>query len=474
VTRLPLPTARQLEHAMESWLPGRRWFAGKRQAFAPPRIVHRVTFPYDGAQPKWRAELLVVKVTHSQVSAPDHYLVPVGIRAVLPAHLEPFTIARYEDCAVYDALADPDIVRTMVHDLLSGRSEHPQLTVHGASGEATGLAFGPGTARLLPGEQSNTSVVVDETVLLKVFRRLRAGENPEPELLRLLTRAREPSVPQLLATLDGPLAAATATYAVVQQFLPDATNGWSLALADAETVARTDDALAGNLASEARHMGRTVASVHRTLAAAAPPTHLARNDLREISAQMRDRLAASARIVPRMRYLAPQIAVAYQDLENSVAAVPAQRLHGDLHLGQMLRTAAGWSVIDFEGEPDRTLAERRRPQPVDKDVAGMLRSFDYASHHLLLLQRAPAQQPGESTREVLRQWTARSQRAFCAGYAETANTDPREHPALLRAYLMDKAVYELLYEVRNRPRWVPIPLGALEALVRDKSVLRGP
>jgi len=478
MTRLPLPTEQWLGRAMESWLPGRRWFAGKGRAFSPPRIVHRVTFPHPGGDPgsdgsaaAWRAELLVVRVHHTQVEAPDHYLVPIGTRTVLPAHLGPYLIARHGDCAVYDALADPEIARRMALDLLTGRIGHPQLTVRGG-GPGTALPAA-GTARLLPGEQSNTSLVVDETVLVKVFRRLRTGENPESELLRLLTTAGAAGVPELLATLDGPLAGGRATYAVAQRYLPDAAGGWDLALADAEVVARTDGATAGGLAAEARRMGRTVAGVHRALADAAPRTRLTGQDLRETGAGMRGRLAAAARAVPRVADLAPRIAAAYQALEHTAGGVPAQRLHGDLHLGQMLRTAAGWSVIDFEGEPDRTLTERRRLQPVAKDVAGVLRSFDYAAHHLLLLQQAPGGRAGPDTRRILHEWTTRSQRAFCAGYAEAAGSDPRDHRDLLRAYLMDKAVYELLYEIGNRPRWAAIPLRALEHLARDPSALPG-
>jgi maltokinase len=128
----------------------------------------------------------------------------------------------------------------------------------------------------------------------------------------------------------------------------------------------------------------------------------------------------------------------------------AQRIHGDLHLGQCLRSPSGdWSLIDFEGEPSKPLAERRMPQPAVRDVAGMLRSFDYAAH---------------SAAPPAPQWAAACRAAYCSGYAEVTGRDPRTDPVLLRAYETDKAVYEVLYEARHRPDWLPVPMAAIRRL----------
>jgi maltokinase len=471
VTSLPTPSDAALDRALEVWLPDRRWFAAKGRPFARPHIVHRMAYPHSGEQPPWRAELLVVEVSPTHVDPPHHYLVPVAIRATVTPEQAPHVIARFEDCVVYDALTDPDIVRHIVQGLLAGDAGHPLLAVH-REGPAPVRAAGAGTVRLLPGEQSNTSVVVDD-VIVKFFRRLRAGENPESELLRLLTRAGEPHVPGLLASLTGPLGdrptgtAATATYAVAQRFLPAARNGWEVALADVGAVAHgADGATLDGFTRQTRQMGRTVAQVHRALADVAAPTVLTRGDLRTITTRMHDRLAAAVRAVAELRDLAGAIAGAYQDLANCGPGVAVQRVHGDLHLGQLLKTGTRWSVIDFEGEPNRTLEERRAPHPVAKDIAGLLRSFDYAEHHFLLHERVPAD---SDVRQRAHDWTRRNQDAFCVGYAGAAGTDPRDHPVLLRAYLMDKAVYEVLYEIHNRPRWVSIPMRALRRLVQDDS-----
>jgi maltokinase len=139
--------------------------------------------------------------------------------------------------------------------------------------------------------------------------------------------------------------------------------------------------------------------------------------------------------------------------------VPIHQIHGDLHLGQVLRTTTGWVLIDFEGEPGATPEQRSVPRSPLRDVAGMLRSFDYAAFHLL---------PGSDDRDDDRQraarateWSDRNRDAFCAGYAEVGE-DPREQSVLLRALELDKAVYEVRYEHHNRPDWAAIPLAAIQ------------
>ena len=142
--------------------------------------------------------------------------------------------------------------------------------------------------------------------------------------------------------------------------------------------------------------------------------------------------------------------------------VSAQRVHGDLHLGQTLRTVRGWKLIDFEGEPAKSLEERRRPDSPWRDVAGMLRSFDYAAEGSLRDRIDAVGDSEHVAAQEAREWARHNVNAFLAGYDEVCVEDLDE--TLLTAYAVDKAVYEAVYEARNRPTWLPIPLAALERL----------
>jgi maltokinase len=178
-----------------------------------------------------------------------------------------------------------------------------------------------------------------------------------------------------------------------------------------------------------------------------------------IAGQMTDRLTAATEVVPQLAEHADGLRKLYAAVAESREPVVRQRVHGDLHLGQVLRTATGWIVLDFEGEPARPLAARRELDSPLRDVAGMLRSFDYAARHMLV------EQPDDSQRAYRAQeWAARNRAAFCTGYSNASGLDPCGESPLLRAFEADKAVYECVYEARNRPHWLMIPLNSLARL----------
>jgi maltokinase len=180
----------------------------------------------------------------------------------------------------------------------------------------------------------------------------------------------------------------------------------------------------------------------------------------EMATQMRYRLDEAVAAVPALREHAGLVASVYRALAEVREPIAVQRIHGDYHLGQVMRTQAGWVVLDFEGEPAAPLATRRGRFSPLRDVAGMLRSFDYAARHQLVAH------PDRVALELpARDWVRRNTDAFCAGYTEASGVDPRGHAAALRALEFDKAIYEVRYEARNRPSWLPIPLDSLAAAV---------
>ncbi|MFD5632490.1 MULTISPECIES: maltokinase [unclassified Streptomyces] len=445
-----------LDPLLREWLPRQRWFAGKGRPVTGFSLVSATELlPSDG--PLGLLHLLV-RAHQPLTAAPgalphpsDCYQLLIGVREALPPRLAPALIGHLEDGplagrTVYEALHDTRPADVLL-EALRTRATPGDLRFERASGQEIGSDLVP---RLVTSEQSNSSIVYGDTFILKLLRRIVPGTNPDLELPLALAREGCARVPAPTAWIAAELGGETYTLGVLQPFVRGASDGWELALSE---LAKGVD-----FGAEARALGRATAEVHLALARALPTVTLGHAQMKPLVDGMTQRLEAAAQAVPALRPYAPGLHTAFEALAGLAAegrAWTAQRVHGDLHLGQCLRSPSGeWSLIDFEGEPSKPLAERRMPHPPARDIAGMLRSFDYAAH---------------THRPQIPGWADTCRAAYCAGYAEAAGLDPRTDPVLLRAYETDKAVYEVLYEARHRPDWLPVPLAAVRRLATDAT-----
>jgi maltokinase len=362
---------------------------------------------------------------------------------------------------LYDAAHDNELTHVLLQLVADGDDE-AGLRFRTAPGAEIQTDL---TSIVMGHEQSNTSIVFGEDYILKLFRKVAPGINPDLEITRALAETGSTSIVPPLGWVETDLRDDVATLAMVQPFLRTATDGWQLAVTSVRDLyAEADlhaDEVGGDFAAESHRLGVATAEVHERLRRVLPSRLADEAESSATAKQLHERLDAALEVVPELAPFAEDLRAAYDALGALAAGVPIQRVHGDFHLGQVLRTETGWVLIDFEGEPARPLAERTALMSPLRDVAGMLRSFDYAARHLL------AEQPAVASLEYRAgEWAERNIAAFCDGYAQQAGRDPRADAVLLRAFELDKAVYEVVYEARNRPTWLPIPLGSIERLVR--------
>jgi maltokinase len=451
----------ELTPHLPEWLGRQRWFSAKGRPIRSVEVAARTSLT--DAEPV--LDLLVLAVSFADGGPVQHYQLLVGRRAQARGELEHSTIARVDGGSVYDALWDHDATAWLLEAIREGRTVGD---VRFVPEEGAALAA-PGSGRVMGAEQSNTSVVFGEQSILKLFRRISPGVNPDLELHRALRSVGSTEVAALQGAIEGVLDGRPATLAMLQDFAANSADGWEMALASvrdlfAEADLRADE-VGGDFAAEAARIGETVAVVHGELAAALGTTE---RDPAELAAVWRARLDAALLEAPALAPFAGAIREVYDTVAELPDPIAAHRVHGDLHLGQLLRTPYGWLVLDFEGEPSALLAERSRPDSPMRDVAGILRSFDYAAFYQLLASDPRALATDRPATSPLlwhaKEWTARNRDAFCDGYALQAGVDPRAHGPVLRAFELDKAVYEVVYETRSRPAWAPIPLSSIARL----------
>lgn len=457
------------EEALREFVIAQRWFGSKSKEVAHFRLLETVPLT---EQPLGLSVLEVefLPGTH------ELYQLPIGARP--EGEWTEGVICVNDAMAIYDAMGDPETARALLKLIAeSTEIETGSGVAHFCTVEGQSLPTEIGDVRPMGAEQSNSSIVIDDKLVLKAYRKLGAGPNPELEILRFLTERDFPHIAALRGWYGHSGRLIDATLGIVQDFLAGATDGWDLALADL----REDPQ---RFVARARALGEVTGRLHTALGSenadpAFAPEDTSAEALGLLTATVDEEIErvfvdlpelgadedAADDVLGPIRGRGQEVRDQLRRLTQVGSAGRVIRHHGDYHLGQvMLDANDDWVVLDFEGEPARTLVERRRKRSPLRDVAGMLRSFAYAATASELLHGAPAPEG----------WEDAVRNAYLDGYLE--ETDQSLLPPgragverLLAVFELEKAVYELRYELDNRPDWVKIPVAGIARLLEPET-----
>lgn len=506
---LTLESLRTLDQStLATFLAGRRWFGAKQGQ--PTHITVHDVVPLDAAPDDVTAAVarLDVELRDGRV---ERYQLPLAVRPVdeLPGNAPSAIVAVLvaddgRRALLYDGLEDDSVLRLIARGFTAGArftggdTSWIVKSQHGA--ELAGLA--DLTMRLGSAEQSNSSIVMGDRAILKFYRKLEAGEQPDVEIAEALTaHTTFRNTPELLGTIVFEDHEAVRTVAgMLQRLVPGVRDAWVLAL---EAAGAFLDAPADNptdpFATEMRELGRVTRALHEALASLEGPAFTERvasgTDVDDWTGRVRDmlrdstELLADARAGGRLSGADAPVAdevlrrkgALLGDLDalaESVGEHPGSsiRIHGDYHLGQVLKGADGrFMLIDFEGEPARLLAERRAPASALRDVAGMLRSFAYAAAAAATKAGGVGFNPTVEIRSA--RWERGVRESFLVGYLERGEAAflPPSNEAvqsLLMLFEMEKVFYELAYELNNRPDWAWIPLRGIGKMLGSPAIPR--
>ena len=447
------------EEKLADWLLDRRWFGSKARDVASIHVLDVV--PVHDGPPALSSALVEARYpggTH------DVYQLLLGVGS---NGGDDAVIDDVRGVTVYDAFADPracELLGGLLREGAEVHGEHARVEFHWLEGVEPPR---PGAdVRPIGAEQSNTSIVFDDKLVLKAFRRVEAGDNPELEMLRFLSERGFAHIAELGGWYQYEGELMDATFGVVQRFVPNARDGWELALEELEEDPE-------RFVTRLRDLGAVIGRMHTVLASdpadpAFAPEEPSDESLALLTATIDEEIERLFLELPEIDAVAPiaghaaEVRDRLQLLSHVGARGKLIRTHGDLHLGQTMLGNDGWVVLDFEGEPARPLLERRRKRSSLRDVAGMLRSFAYAAS-------ASELQRGRSAPEG---WEDRARESFLEGYLEAVDSalmPPGEGPTrtMLSIFELEKAVYELRYELNNRPDWVSIPVAGIARLLEE-------
>ncbi|HET7128078.1 MAG TPA: phosphotransferase [Gaiellaceae bacterium] len=426
------------DSSLIEFITSRRWYGSKTRSVVSATVVDR-------AMLRDELELQLVEVRFDTGTHETYQLLTDG--------------------SGFDALGDDAHARTLLQLMRAGE------TVQAAEGFVEFAGIGevadPRAARLIEGEQSNSSVVFDDALILKVFRRVEAGINPELELLRFLTEAGFANIADLAGWYAYGGAQMEATLGIMQRFVANGEDGWERAL---DAIVAGDEAFFDTL----RRLGEVTGRMHTVLGSDPTdpnfcPEQTSGESLGLLTATVDEEIERVFLSLPEdapdldpIRGRGEEVRERLRLLTNIGGTGRVIRVHGDFHLGQTLWDGDDWVILDFEGEPARSLPERRRKRSPLRDVAGMLGSFGYAASAAEVLRDTPAPED----------WEERARDEFLEGYRATVDRSLVPSGAamdrLLKVFELEKAVYELRYELNNRPDWVRIPVLGIARMLEEE------
>ena len=442
----------------DEWLPLQRWYAGRSRELAKAEPAVTVSLRDD-------LDLVLLDVSYTDGTS-ERYQVIVQWNDAGPIeeYAEVAIIGTDGERTAYDALYDPaagQYLLSLIDTSATVGAADAAVRFEKEPDATLPLDIAP---RLMGAEQSNTSVVFEQEAVLKIFRRITPGINPDIELNRVLARAGNSHVAQLLGSFETTSDGEPCALGMVTAFAANSAEGWDMALASTRDLFAEGDLYAdevgGDFAGESFRLGEAVAAVHATLA----------DSLRRTPPSFRPTPCWSG--CRRSRARCPNWRSTSRSSRSATASSPRKRSSSSVCTATCISARCcaprrAWLVIDFEGEPGQPLEERRRPDSPLRDVAGMLRSYEYAAFQRLMDQSSDSRDE-DRDRQLgarAREWVDRNAGSFCEGYAEVSGSDPRDAGPLLLAYELDKAVYEAGYEARHRPSWLPIPLKSIARLI---------
>lgn len=455
-THITMSLADELPDLLLNWLPRQRWFDAKERQIS--RVSIDATTTLLTGDPE--ADLTILAVEYAGGEDPERYQLLVARRHEFSDEIRNGVIGVVGDSVVYDGLRDSTISEWLLKTIVQGDSHRDVRIIR-----EPGARMPQARAGHVSSERSGqTSITYGSECILKWFRQALPGNSADLELRRALRRAGNEHIAHPLVTIENVLSDSTLTIAILQDFIPNPAEAWAMALVSVRDLLAERDLgpsdVGGDFAAESYRLGLAVAEVHADLAWALGTGEQYYSDVADA---MSARLSEAQKTVPELLPYGDRIRAAYTLFANQDTIQVTQRIHGNLHLHNILRTTSGWLLIDFGSGLTESLNDATSPDSVLRDIADVLYSLDNAAHSQLLDWGQVSQLDSQLIRRA-NQWSSHNRSAFCNGYASYAQVDPRQMPLTLHVYELDRVVRESISHIQIRPEALDAILNSIEHL----------